>query len=60
LPLPTAPDLLIDGPAKATRTIALAHGAGVGMDSPFLEFCAKGLGKQDFRVLRFEYPYMAG
>jgi predicted alpha/beta-hydrolase family hydrolase len=28
------------------------------MDSPFMEFFAKGLGKQGFRVVRFEYPYM--
>jgi predicted alpha/beta-hydrolase family hydrolase len=29
------------------------------MDTPFMEFFAKGLGKQGFRVVRFEYPYMA-
>jgi predicted alpha/beta-hydrolase family hydrolase len=54
-----SPDFLFDGPAKATTTIALAHGAGAGMDSPFMEFFAKGLGKQGFRVVRFEFPYMA-
>jgi predicted alpha/beta-hydrolase family hydrolase len=51
-------DFLFDGPAKAKTTIALAHGAGAGMDSPFLNYFAKGLGKQGFRVVRFNYPYM--
>jgi predicted alpha/beta-hydrolase family hydrolase len=57
--LPSDPDLLFDGPADASRTIALAHGAGAAMDSPFMEFFAKGLGKRGFRAVRFEYPYMA-
>jgi hypothetical protein len=52
-------DRLLDGTAKATTTIVPAHGAGAPMDSPFMEFFAKGLGKQGFRVVRFEYPYMA-
>jgi hypothetical protein len=34
--------LLLDGPAKGTTTIALDHGAGSAMDSPFMEFFAKG------------------
>jgi hypothetical protein len=59
LPLPTAPEFLFDGPAKAATTIALAHGAGAGMDSPFLEFFAHGLGERGIRVARFEFPYMA-
>ena len=57
--LPADPQLLFDGRADATRTVALAHGAGAGMDSPFLEFFAKGLGRRGFKVVRFEYPYMA-
>jgi len=52
------PELLFDGPSDASTTIALAHGAGAGMDSPFLTFFATGLGKRGFRVARFEYPYM--
>jgi len=53
------PELLFDGPSDASTTIALAHGAGAGMDSPFLTFFAMGLGARGFRVVRFEYPYMA-
>ena len=57
--MPTDPDLLFDGPIDAPRTVALAHGAGAGMDSPFMDFFAKGLGRSGCRVVRFEYPYMA-
>jgi predicted alpha/beta-hydrolase family hydrolase len=57
--LPAEPELLLDGPTDPPRTVALAHGAGAGMDSPFLEFFAKGLGSRGYRVVRFEYPYMA-
>jgi predicted alpha/beta-hydrolase family hydrolase len=57
--LPTDPDLLFDGPTDAPTTIALAHGAGAPVDSPFMEFFAKELGKRGFRVARFEFPYMA-
>ena len=57
--MPADPELLFDGPADAPRTVALTHGAGAGMDSPFLEFFAKGLAGRGCRVARFEFPYMA-
>jgi predicted alpha/beta-hydrolase family hydrolase len=53
------PDLLIDGPKKAKQTIVLAHGAGAAMDTPFMDYFAKGLADRGFRVARFEFPYMA-
>jgi uncharacterized protein len=56
--LPVDPELLFDGPADASRTVVLAHGAGAGMDSPFMDFFAQGLAKQGIRVIRFEFPYM--
>ena len=59
LAMSAAPELLFDGPADAATTIALAHGAGAGMDSPFMDFFAKSLGQHGFRIVRFEYPYMA-
>ena len=52
------PDMIFNGPAQAARTIALAHGAGVGMDAPFMEAFAVGLAERGFRVARFEFPYM--
>jgi predicted alpha/beta-hydrolase family hydrolase len=53
-----APHMIFDGPAKATMTVALAHGAGAPMDSPFMETVAQGLADKGLRVARFEFPYM--
>ena len=50
---------LIDGPAAAPATLLLAHGAGAPMDSPFMEAIATGLADKGWRVVRFEFPYMA-
>jgi len=55
----TRPRLLADGPASAEITLALAHGAGAPMDSPFLEAFTRGLSGPVLRVVRFEFPYMA-
>jgi uncharacterized protein len=41
------------------RTIVLAHGAGAGMDSPFMEEMAAALAAGGLRVARFEFPYMS-
>jgi uncharacterized protein len=54
----SAPTLLIDGPKRAKKTIILAHGAGAGMDTDFMNAFAQGLGKRGLRVVRFEFPYM--
>jgi predicted alpha/beta-hydrolase family hydrolase len=56
---PSAPELLFDGPERAALTIALAHGAGAPMDTPFMTAFADGLAKRGHRVARFEFPYMA-
>jgi len=50
---------LFDGPEGAALTVALAHGAGAPMDSPFMAAFAEGLAAEGFRVCRFEFPYMA-
>jgi len=55
----SAPEFLFDGPARARLTIALAHGAGAPMDSPFMNDMAAGLAGYGLRVARFEFPYMA-
>lgn len=52
-------NLLIDGPQQAETTIALAHGAGAAMDTPFMQFFAEQLASLGYRVVRFEFPYMA-
>ena len=51
-------EFIIDGSAAAPLTLALAHGAGAPMDSPFMEIIAHGLAGNDLRVVRFEFPYM--
>jgi len=50
------PELLVNGPAQASCTIILAHGAGVAMDSEFMDTFSKGLAERDIRVVRFEFP----
>ena len=42
---------------RARAAILLAHGAGAGMKSAFLERTADGLAARGFAVLRFNYPY---
>jgi predicted alpha/beta-hydrolase family hydrolase len=53
-----SPDLIFDGPQDAAATVVLTHGAGAGMDTPFMETFAQGLAAQNLRVGRFEFPYM--
>jgi predicted alpha/beta-hydrolase family hydrolase len=51
------PEMLFDGPESGLK-IALAHGAGAPMDSPFMNRMAAGLAAAGLRVARFEFPYM--
>ena len=52
-------NLLLNGPTSSHLTVALAHGAGAPMDTPFMTFFAEGLAARGYRVARFEFPYMA-
>lgn len=52
------PQLHIDGLASP-HNFVLAHGAGAGMHTPFLNFFADGLAERGIKVVRFEFPYMA-
>src|SRR5215203_4095149 len=51
---------LIDGPSTAPHTFLFAHGAGGAMDTSFMNIVASALGERGIRVVRFEFPYMAG
>ena len=51
--------MLIDGPSDASATLVLAHGAGAGMDTPFMNEFAQTLSQKGIEVVRFEFPYMA-
>jgi uncharacterized protein len=57
--LDAKPELLLNGPEAASTCIALAHGAGAGMATHFMNDCASGLADSGFHVVRFEFPYMA-
>ena len=49
---------LLHRPERAKACYVLAHGAGAGMKSPFLEAVAAELGKVQIATLRFQFPYM--
>src|SRR5262245_21350353 len=50
---------LTTGPSDAAFRFLCAHGAGAGMDTPFLKAIARVLGDREIAVLRFEFAYMA-
>ncbi len=54
----TPVELLTNGPEAAPTMVALAHGAGGPMDSPFMTRVATGIAAAGVRVVRFEFPYM--
>ena len=49
--------LHLSGPDSAT-VVLLAHGAGAGHDSPFMQAMAAGLAERGCRVGLFDFPYM--
>jgi predicted alpha/beta-hydrolase family hydrolase len=49
---------LYDAPADARALLVLAHGAGGGMKSPFLEDLARLLAKCGIGTFRYQFPYM--
>jgi predicted alpha/beta-hydrolase family hydrolase len=44
--------------AKPKAVLTLAHGAGAGMEHPFMESLANGLAKESIATVRFNFPYM--
>ncbi|MGF1525369.1 MAG: alpha/beta family hydrolase [Candidatus Competibacterales bacterium] len=60
---PALAEFIHDGPSAAAWTVVLAHGAGQGMRSAFMEAFAGGLVARGdevggVRCVRFEFPYM--
>jgi uncharacterized protein len=53
------PKLLTAGPATAPARLLCAHGAGAGMQTPFLETISALLAEREVAVFRFEFAYMA-
>jgi predicted alpha/beta-hydrolase family hydrolase len=52
-------NFMFDGPEDARVTIMLSHGAGAPMDSASMNATTKVLAGAGFRVVRFEFGYMA-
>jgi uncharacterized protein len=50
---------LLAGPADAPVRFLCAHGAGAGMETPFLKTFAQLLAERGVATLRFEFAYMA-
>ena len=51
-------NVLVCGPETSAATLLLAHGAGAGIQTPFMEKIANGLAERGWHVIRFEFPYM--
>jgi predicted alpha/beta-hydrolase family hydrolase len=45
-------------PSHARACYVLAHGAGAGMNHPFLAVVAAELARRDIATLRYQFPYM--
>lgn len=55
LPMPSP---LIERPAKPVARLLLAHGAGAGMQSDFMQWLSTALVAAGIEVWRFNFPYM--
>jgi predicted alpha/beta-hydrolase family hydrolase len=49
---------LLQLPAGARACYVLAHGAGAGMDHPFMSAVAEELAQRGIATLRYQFPYM--
>ena len=45
-------------PRGAVATLVVAHGAGAGMDHPFMAGFARAIAERDVATLRFNFPYI--
>lgn len=49
---------LLQNPPRARAGYVVAHGAGAGMNHPFLTAVASGLALRGIATLRYQFPYM--
>ena len=49
---------LLTRPAGASACFVFAHGAGAGMNHPFMAAVAAGLAERGVATLRYQFPYM--
>jgi uncharacterized protein len=45
-------------PAKPSSTLVVAHGAGAGMDHPFMVGFTRAMNEEGIATLRFNFPYI--
>ncbi|MEP6596573.1 MAG: alpha/beta family hydrolase, partial [Ginsengibacter sp.] len=45
-------------PDKSNFILTLAHGAGAGMNHPFMAALAKSLSEENIATLRFNFPFI--
>jgi predicted alpha/beta-hydrolase family hydrolase len=58
LPSGPAVSAVLRQPGEPRACFVLAHGAGAGMNHPFMADLATALGERDIATLRFQFPYM--
>lgn len=51
---------ILDAPADARALYVLAHGAGAGMEHPFMSAIASAVRERGIATLRYNFPYMDG
>jgi predicted alpha/beta-hydrolase family hydrolase len=56
--MPTPISAILLKPRKASACFVFAHGAGAGMDHPFMEQVAVGLYGRGIATLRYQFPFM--
>ena len=49
---------LLEAPSKPLAAYVLAHGAGAGMEHPFMSRVARGLAERGIATLRYQFPSM--
>src|SRR5271168_1674710 len=49
---------ILERPRKAESLLVLAHGAGAGMNHPFMQSLASELAEAKVATFRFQFPYM--
>ncbi len=49
---------LLQNPSNARTCYLLAHGAGAGMNHPFMATVAAELARRGIGTLRYQFPYM--
>src|SRR5215472_17516986 len=49
---------LLEAPSAARACYVMAHGAGAGMQHPFMAAVAAGIARRSIATLRFQFSYM--